>query len=99
MRVYKVVPVQGRVVGKTSSEAVANIENFANIIIRESVGGWELIGTMPILVSTTKDSAFGEPYNAMIFAREQLKEVPKGSALEKQMIAQGVSTEAPGNNK
>ena len=47
MRVYKVVPVPGRVVGKTAGEAVAKMEGLSNTIIRESVGGWELIGTMP----------------------------------------------------
>ena len=85
MRVYKVVPVPGRIVGKTAGEAVAKIEGLSNTIIRESVGGWELIGTMPIYVSTSNGAGVGEPYNAMIFAREQLKEVPSGSALEKRL--------------
>ena len=85
MRVYKVVPVPGRVVGKTAGEAVAKMEGLSNTIIRESVGGWELIGTMPMYVSGVDGVGVGEPYNAMIFAREQLKEVPSGSALEKRL--------------
>lgn len=87
MRVYKVVPCPGRVVSKKIAEAVSQIEGFANIIVRESVGGWELVGVMPVIVSDGKCGAKSveEPYNAMIFVRDELKEVPKGSALEKQI--------------
>ena len=89
MRVYKVVPCPGRVSGKNTADAVAQISGFSNIILRESVGGWELIGVMPVAVSVVRGAKVSdEPYNAMIFVRDELKEVPKGSVLEKNIQAE-----------
>ncbi len=89
MRVYKVVPCPGRVSGKNTADAAAQISGFSNIILRESVGGWELIGVMPVAVSVVRGAKVSdEPYNAMIFVRDELKEVPKGSVLEKNIQAE-----------
>ena len=87
MKVYKVVPCQGRVVGKNVDEALEAVPSLANVILREAVGGWELIASMPITVCNNKrgKKAIEEPYNALVFARDELKEIPAGSALDKKV--------------
>ena len=78
MRIYKVVPAQGRVVVKDASEASEKIGALSNVIIQESVGGWELVTAMPVNVSRLKGKKYvEEPYNALIFAKEVLKVHPE----------------------
>ncbi|MBQ4099363.1 MAG: hypothetical protein IJC87_04495 [Clostridia bacterium] len=76
MKEYKVVPCQGKIVAE--SEAVVNtqIGALAGVIAQELVGGWELVTAMPIVVATTKKRFKGKelPYNALVFARELIKD-------------------------
>lgn len=83
MKMYKVVPCQSRVVANDLDEAASRVSSLSNVILREAVGGWELIATMPVLVCNNKcgAKAVEEPYNALIFARDEIKEIPGGSAL------------------
>ena len=72
MKIYKFIPCPGRVVGKNTAEAVAEIENFSKILQRECVGGWELLTVMPVVVNAkTGKHAIDEPYNAFILVREE----------------------------
>ena len=77
MKEYKVVPFPARVVAKNEIVAGREISEFADVISQECLGGWELIGTMPITVSSSKRRFKGSntPYNALIFTRE-VDEVP-----------------------
>ena len=76
MKEFKVVPCQGRVVAKTEAEASKQISALASIVNQEAIGGWELISAMPVIVSSTKRRFRGTdtPYNALVFAREVVKE-------------------------
>ncbi|MBE5741874.1 MAG: hypothetical protein E7360_00950 [Clostridiales bacterium] len=76
MKEFKVVPCQGRVVAKTGVEASKQISALASIVTQESIGGWELISAMPIVVASSKKRFRGTetPYNALVFAREVIKE-------------------------
>lgn len=79
MRIYKVVPCPGRVVGRDEEDIARQIGGFSNIIIQESVGGWELVTSMPVAVTKNggKKGYVDEPYNALVFAKEVIKEEPK----------------------
>ncbi|HBF86139.1 MAG TPA: hypothetical protein DDW54_00510 [Clostridiales bacterium] len=78
MRIYKVIPAPGRVVVKDESEAAEKIGSMANVIVQESVGGWELVTAMPVNVSRQKGKKYiEEPYNALVFVKDVLKEYPK----------------------
>ena len=72
MKEYKVVPCPARVVAKKETAAGKEIAEFANIIAQECIGGWELVGVMPITVSTSKKRFKGAntPYNALVFKRD-----------------------------
>ena len=76
MKEFKVVPCQGRVVAKTETEAGRQIASLYSVIAQESIGGWELLTAMPIVVSTTKKRFRGveTPYNALVFQREIIEE-------------------------
>ena len=74
MKEDKVVPCQGKVVANNDIEASKQIAALANVIVQETVGGWQLVSTMPVLVSNSKKSVGSteHPYNALIFARDIL---------------------------
>lgn len=76
MKEFKVVPCQGRVVANTIEDAGKQISSLSSVIAQESVAGWELVSTMPIVVSTNKKRSKGVdmPYNALVFAREVIVE-------------------------
>lgn len=101
MKMYKVVPCQGRVVGKDIDDAINEISSLSNVILREAVGGWELIAVMPISVCNDKCGfkAVEEPYNALIFARDEIKEIPGGSALEQKVKEYDDKKAAEAENK
>lgn len=101
MKMYKVVPCQSRVVGNDIDDAIGQVSSLSNVILREAVGGWELIATMPILVCNSKRGAkeIEEPYNALIFARDEIKEIPGGSALEQKVKEYDEKKAAESENK
>ena len=78
MKEYKVVPCQGKVVASNDIDASKQISALANVIVQESIGGWELLATMPIVVSSSKKAIGSKeyPYNALIFAREVISDDP-----------------------
>lgn len=78
MKNYKVVPCQGKIIGKTIDDAVNAIPSLASIITQESVGGWQLVSVMPVTACNKKRGlkAIQEPYNALIFAREEIADIP-----------------------
>lgn len=71
MKIYKTVPCPGRVVGKNTADAVAEIENLSKLIQRECVGGWELHSVMPIIVNRKSGkNSIDEPYNALVLVKD-----------------------------
>ena len=80
MKEYKVVPCQGRIVAKNNEEVQKEMAIYANIIAQESVGGWELVSSMPVTVATTKKRFRGTnmPYNVLVFVRDRFEgELPQ----------------------
>lgn len=78
MKEFKVVPCQGKVVANNDIDASKQISALASVIAQESIGGWQLLATMPVIVSNSKKSVGSKehPYNALIFAREVLSDDP-----------------------
>ena len=75
MKEYKVVPCQGKIVGRSES-ASKQIIALGDIIAHESIGGWQLLAAMPIVVASSKRRFKGTetPYNALVFARDIIKD-------------------------
>lgn len=77
MKEYKVVPCQGKVVANNDIDASKQISALVEIIVQETYAGWQLVSTMPVIVSSSKKSDGKEhPYNALIFAREVIGDDP-----------------------
>lgn len=76
MKEYKVVPCQGRIVAKNSASIQKEMLVFANVIAQETVGGWHLVSSMPVVVASSKRRFRGTelPYNVLVFAREKIEE-------------------------
>ena len=80
MKEYKVVPCQGKIVAKKSSDVQREMVVYANIIAQETIGGWYLVSSMPVTVATTKRRFKGSelPYNVLVFARDKAdEEIPQ----------------------
>ena len=79
MKEYKVVPCPARVVAKNETIAGKEIADFADTIAQECIGDWELVGVMPITVSTSKKRLKGANtlYNALVFKREVSEVLPE----------------------
>ena len=73
MKEYKVVPCPGKIVAKKSSEVQNEMSVYANVIAQETVGGWELVSSSPVVVATSKRRLKGKeiPYIVFVFAREK----------------------------
>ena len=72
MKIYKAIPCQGRMVVKKKESLAKSLHTFSDIVSQESLGGWELVATMPV-VAVTKVKPLApaeEPYNILIFAKE-----------------------------
>lgn len=84
MKIYKVVPLPGKVVVKPKDSMTSAFNYLAEMIAQESVGGWELVSSMPINVVTKKRRlrTLEEDYNALIFAKEASEEEIKSAALD-----------------
>ena len=76
MKEYKVVPCQGKIVAKKSASVQKEMMVYANVIAQESVGGWYLVSSMPVVVASSKRRFRGKelPYNVLVFAREKIEE-------------------------
>ena len=76
MKIYKVVPLPGKVVVKPKDSMTSAFNYLAEMIAQESVGGWELVSSMPINVVTKKRRlrTLEENYNALVFAKEASEE-------------------------
>ena len=73
MKMYKVVPCPGRLVinkGETVNNA---LKGFEDVVAQETLGGWELVTAMPVAAVTKikRRRSVEEPYNILIFSREQ----------------------------
>lgn len=72
MKIYKVVPCQGRIVVKPNEKLDASFIAINDVITQETMGGWELVSVMPITVALKKNRkrTYDEPYNALIFSKD-----------------------------
>ena len=75
MKIYKVVPAS-RVVVKPKEVLTNTFTDINNIITMESLGGWELVSSMPVTVVEKKNAknTFEEVYNLLVFAKDKVEE-------------------------
>lgn len=72
MKIYKVIPVPGRMVLGKKEKPDAVLHQFEDTISKESLGGWELVTSIPV-TSVTKIKRLRsteEPYNLLVFSKE-----------------------------
>lgn len=76
MKIYKVVPAPSRVVVKPKEVLTNTFTDINNIITMESLGGWELVSSMPVTVVEKKNAknTFEEVYNLLVFAKDKVEE-------------------------
>ena len=72
MKIYKAIPAPGRMVIKKNESLAKSLQTFADIVAQESLGGWELVGTLPVVAVTKvkRLTSSEEPYNVLVFAKE-----------------------------
>ena len=72
MKIYKAVPCPGRMVVKKNENLSKALQTFSDIVSQESLGGWELVSSIPVVTVTKlkRLSSVEEPYNVLIFAKE-----------------------------
>ena len=73
MKIYKAIPSPGRMVVKKNESLAKSLQSFADIVAQESLGGWELVASLPVVAVTKikRLSSVEEPYNVLIFAKEE----------------------------
>ena len=72
MKIYKVIPLPGRMVVGKKEKPETVLKFFEDTIAKESLGGWELVTSISVdaVKKIKRLRSTEEPYNLLVFSKE-----------------------------